>query len=91
MKWGKREVIIPVFPRGASTESLSELPFGVFFLLSCCWSLILAMIAAALRAKTSSADCCEQGSETQEGTVSKKRLKSLFTEQPLARCRPEAA
>lgn len=53
---GKREVIIPVFPRGDAVESFSELPFGVFFLLSCLWSLIFAMIAAALRASTSSGD-----------------------------------
>lgn len=53
---GDREVIIPVFPWGEAAESFSELSFGVFFLLSCLCSLMFAMIAAALRASTSSGD-----------------------------------
>lgn len=48
-------------------ESVSESPLGFFFLLSCLWSLIFAMIAAALRAVTSSGDCWEWGSEIQKG------------------------
>lgn len=60
----KEVVIIPEFPWGDVLESLSELIFGVFFLLSCLWSLIFAMIAAALRASTSSGDWLVWGSET---------------------------
>lgn len=52
---GKRGAIIPVFPSGGA-GSVSERPFGAFFLLSCLWSLIFAMMAAALRASTSSGD-----------------------------------
>ena len=53
---GDREAVIPVFPRGDAVESFSELTFGVSILLSCLWSLIFAMIAAALNASTSSGD-----------------------------------
>lgn len=63
----KREVIIPEFPWGDAVESVSELPLGFFSLLSCLWSLIFAMIAAAFRAVTSSGDCWEWGSEIQKG------------------------
>lgn len=63
---GKRGVIIPVFPSGGA-GSISERPFGVFFLLSCLWSLIFAMMAAALRASTSSGDWFKWGSEMARG------------------------
>lgn len=47
----------PELPWGdEEEESVSRLVLEPFFLLSCLWSLMLAMMAAALRASASSGD-----------------------------------
>lgn len=67
-KW-RETVIIPEFPWGHADESVSERTLELVLLLSCLWSLMLAMMAAALRASTSSGDWLDCASEKQQNVT----------------------
>lgn len=65
----KEVAVIPALPWGDAEESVAERTLELVFLLSCLWSLMFAMMAAALRASTSSGDWLDCGSETQQRSL----------------------
>ena len=67
--WVGREVIQPSFPwrEDEAAASFAGRPSSGF--LSCLWSLILAMIAAALRARMSWADRVEPAPEREQSAA----------------------